>query len=285
MDCCKHKKSAKKCMRKSDKKIFSLPRRFTRKRCKKGAKGFTMKSSCAPYNGCKKGGSKINKTKKGQKGAGGNQSKIVSDSIDDERSFLHDFLTEGHSWRAKYIQKHNYDDEDILIWFAVESRYSAEYCRKKHDIACMNRHKTNEKIARRILFDRRVIPEMYIHLYHPALGNEHLLDPDSQEYKDYYEKLKEVQEGVKEYWLKNAKDDPIDIVIDKTRQSPPKKVKTPPRGSTSKKDYTPTTDKLEKGTLNTLNKKISPIKLPSTGSEEIQNKKIFPFPPMGPEEV
>ncbi len=57
MDCCKHSKSAKKCIRKSDKKIFSLPRRFTRKRCKKGAKGFTMKASCAPYKDCKKGGS------------------------------------------------------------------------------------------------------------------------------------------------------------------------------------------------------------------------------------
>ena len=49
-------------MRKSDKKIFSLPRRFTRKRCKKGAKGFTMKASCAPYKDCKKYGS--GKTKK-----------------------------------------------------------------------------------------------------------------------------------------------------------------------------------------------------------------------------
>lgn len=57
MDCCKHSKSAKKCIRKSDKKTFSLPRRFTRKRCKKGAKGFTMKASCAPYKDCKKGGS------------------------------------------------------------------------------------------------------------------------------------------------------------------------------------------------------------------------------------
>ena len=57
MDCCKHNKSAKKCMRKSDKKIFLLPRRFTRKRCKKGVKGFTMKASCAPYKDCKKGGS------------------------------------------------------------------------------------------------------------------------------------------------------------------------------------------------------------------------------------
>lgn len=64
MDCCKHNKSAKKCMRKSDKKMFSLPRRFTKKRCKKGVKGFTMKASCAPYKDCKKGGSgKSKKTK------------------------------------------------------------------------------------------------------------------------------------------------------------------------------------------------------------------------------
>ena len=54
MDCCKHNKSAKKCIRKSDKKMFSLPRRFTRKRCKKGVKGFTMKASCAPYKIVKK---------------------------------------------------------------------------------------------------------------------------------------------------------------------------------------------------------------------------------------
>ena len=57
MDCCKHKKSAKNCIRKSDKKRFSLPRRFTRKRCKKVLKGFTMRASCAPYKDCKKGGS------------------------------------------------------------------------------------------------------------------------------------------------------------------------------------------------------------------------------------
>ena len=62
MNCCKHNKTAKKCVRKSDKKIFSLPRRFTRKKCKKGVKGFTMKASCAPYKDCKKGGS--GKTKK-----------------------------------------------------------------------------------------------------------------------------------------------------------------------------------------------------------------------------
>ena len=62
MDCCKHNKSAKKCMRKSDKKMFSLPRRFTRKRCKE-LKGFTI-ASCAPYKDCKKGGSGKSKRQK-----------------------------------------------------------------------------------------------------------------------------------------------------------------------------------------------------------------------------
>jgi Cu-Zn family superoxide dismutase len=56
MDCCKTKK--KTCKRKEDGRVFSLPRKFTRKRCLAGANGFTMRSSCAPYKYCKqqKGG-------------------------------------------------------------------------------------------------------------------------------------------------------------------------------------------------------------------------------------
>tara|TARA_Y100000389_G_scaffold200389_1_gene240687 strand:+ start:277 stop:801 length:525 start_codon:yes stop_codon:yes gene_type:complete len=38
-------------MRKSDKKTFKLPRRFSKKKCK-NPKGFTMRSSCAPYKNC-----------------------------------------------------------------------------------------------------------------------------------------------------------------------------------------------------------------------------------------
>lgn len=50
--CCKSNNKTKKCIRK-DGKVFSLPRRFTKKRCIKGPiKGFTMKSSCAPYKYC-----------------------------------------------------------------------------------------------------------------------------------------------------------------------------------------------------------------------------------------
>lgn len=53
--CCSVRKSAKVCRRKTDNKKFRLPRRFSRKTClAKKTRGFTMRSSCAPYKGCKK---------------------------------------------------------------------------------------------------------------------------------------------------------------------------------------------------------------------------------------
>lgn len=52
MNCCNHNKTAKYCIRKGDKKRFRLPRKFSRKQCRK-ARGFTMRASCAPYKGCK----------------------------------------------------------------------------------------------------------------------------------------------------------------------------------------------------------------------------------------
>ena len=62
-NCCTHSHTHKvtKCRRKSDGKIFSLPRRFTRKKCKKDIRGFSARSSCAPYKDC------INKQKGGAK--------------------------------------------------------------------------------------------------------------------------------------------------------------------------------------------------------------------------
>ena len=62
VDCCKHTKKDKSCIRKKDKKTFKLPRRFSRKRCRK-SRGFTMRSSCAPYKGCYQKGGKTKKTK------------------------------------------------------------------------------------------------------------------------------------------------------------------------------------------------------------------------------
>lgn len=52
-DCCSigNDKNVRQCKRVSDGKIFKLPRRFTRKQCAK-SRGFTMRSSCAPYKDC-----------------------------------------------------------------------------------------------------------------------------------------------------------------------------------------------------------------------------------------
>ena len=55
IDCCKTNNSTKKCVRKEDNKVFTFPRRFSRKKCLSSKpKGFTMRASCAPYKNCKK---------------------------------------------------------------------------------------------------------------------------------------------------------------------------------------------------------------------------------------
>lgn len=53
ISCCEHK-NEKSCVRTLDKKMFKLPRKFSKKDClTKKIKGFSMKSSCAPYKNCK----------------------------------------------------------------------------------------------------------------------------------------------------------------------------------------------------------------------------------------
>lgn len=53
LSCCKASNKSKKCIRKRDGKEFTLPRRFSKKRCIQGPiKGFTMRSSCAPFESC-----------------------------------------------------------------------------------------------------------------------------------------------------------------------------------------------------------------------------------------
>lgn len=55
-NCCKSTKKHKKCIRTKDKKVFALPRKFSKKKCiakrKTKIRGFTMRSSCAPYKYC-----------------------------------------------------------------------------------------------------------------------------------------------------------------------------------------------------------------------------------------
>ena len=66
-DCCNSSNKTKKCKRKIDNKIFLLPRKYSKKRCiTQKIKGFTMRSSCAPYKNCnkRKNKKKKNKSKK-----------------------------------------------------------------------------------------------------------------------------------------------------------------------------------------------------------------------------
>lgn len=55
INCCRHNKKHSRCIRftSSGKKIYKLPRKFSKIQCK-NPKGFTMRSSCAPYAGCDK---------------------------------------------------------------------------------------------------------------------------------------------------------------------------------------------------------------------------------------
>lgn len=68
-DCCNHGKNDKICRTK--KRTFKLPRKFTKKQCipYKKVKGFSKRSSCAPYKECKKRNKrkKKRKTKKNKK--------------------------------------------------------------------------------------------------------------------------------------------------------------------------------------------------------------------------
>ena len=51
--CCTHTSKNKKCIRKSDGKEFNLPRKVKREIClSRDIKGYSMKSSCAPYKDC-----------------------------------------------------------------------------------------------------------------------------------------------------------------------------------------------------------------------------------------
>jgi len=47
--CCSTKRG--KCKRKTDNKVFTMPRKFSRAKCR-NPRGFTMRASCAPYRGC-----------------------------------------------------------------------------------------------------------------------------------------------------------------------------------------------------------------------------------------
>ena len=73
-DCCSSSIKDKQCIRKKDKKIFKLPRKFSFENCE-NPNGFTMKSSCAPYKGCYHNKKKKKNIKSSKKQKGGRKSK------------------------------------------------------------------------------------------------------------------------------------------------------------------------------------------------------------------
>ena len=52
VSCCDNIDNKKKCIRPSDGKNFDLPRKYSRIKCEEGVRGFTMRSSCAPFKDC-----------------------------------------------------------------------------------------------------------------------------------------------------------------------------------------------------------------------------------------
>ena len=66
VNCCNHNKNDKTCIRSRDKKSFKLPRKFSRRKCR-NPKGFTMRSSCAPYKDCKRSSKRSSKKKGGRR--------------------------------------------------------------------------------------------------------------------------------------------------------------------------------------------------------------------------
>ena len=82
--CAKTSKKSKQCTR-EDGKVFELPRRFTRDRCiKVPIRGFTMRSSCAPYKFCKSKTGQQGGTRKKKKGS---KMQFLYNPDDPKRSF------------------------------------------------------------------------------------------------------------------------------------------------------------------------------------------------------
>ena len=87
MDCCKISNKNKKCIRKQDGKFFYFPRKYTKEKClTQPIKGFTMRSSCAPFKYCSKSKVKTSKKKKtnyktNQKGGNKNQLSLTGKSL------------------------------------------------------------------------------------------------------------------------------------------------------------------------------------------------------------
>ena len=136
--CCKINKKSKTCMRK-DGKLFKLPRRFSKKKCIKGPiKGFSMRSSCAPFKFCikTKKKQKLKNTKKKQKGGNNiikncNNTKdpITLEEIDKNGKEIVKFFIKKDDKEEKY---NCYEKENYKNWLI--SKFNDENTKKISDI-------------------------------------------------------------------------------------------------------------------------------------------------------
>ena len=114
MQSCCNKNISNKCIR-NDGKIFKLPRKFTRKQCNK-IRGFSMRSSCAPYKYCKilNGGYKTfrNKLIKNNKFKKSNKIKKINKSNKNKPQFLYNPDDPSKSFDV-YIDKNPKDTISI----------------------------------------------------------------------------------------------------------------------------------------------------------------------------
>ena len=158
-DCCNHDTNDSICYRKKDKKTFSLPRKFTKDQCKTW-RGFTMKSSCAPYQGCHK----KSKKKKSQNGG----SRVQSRSLPRLRNIS--IKHKKHKYKLKdsakkrrlaidegirYESKHTYKDEVSPKQKAASSK------KKRFNILRIYRKNNNPQECNILTNDMKYIDKKY----------------------------------------------------------------------------------------------------------------------------
>ena len=113
--CCSSTSNDSSCKRK-DGKTFSLPRKFSRGECK-NPKGFTMKSSCAPFKYCNKGG-KHSKNRSKKRSSKQNEKNILNKSLQKcSTNPLTGYLRDG------YCKKDNNDMGNHLVCAKMNKKF------------------------------------------------------------------------------------------------------------------------------------------------------------------
>ena len=117
--CCGSTGNDSSCKRK-DGKTFSLPRKFSKSKCK-NPKGFTMRSSCAPYKYCSKGGKHSSKRSKNQSNKNiskQNEKNILNKSLQKcSTNPLTGYLRDG------YCKKDNSDMGNHLVCAKMNKKF------------------------------------------------------------------------------------------------------------------------------------------------------------------